>query len=67
MANKNYSSMKASQKNSDQSYEGESGPSSQRDTVKSFGMREDVNEMKGTGAPTSKQATYKLPTDQWRG
>lgn len=78
MANARYSSTKGNQRNSDACYEGEQGlagmgqmsdlgSAKSRDTVGSFGSKEMVNEMKGSGAPTSKQAKYSVPTDNWRG
>lgn len=66
MSNARYNSMKGSQKNSDSCYEGEDGPSSERDSVKAFGTRDQVNKMSGTGARTPDQAEYTLPKDQWR-
>ena len=67
MSNARYSQTKGNQRNSDESYEGEKGPSSERDTVKGFGSKEEVNKMKGTGARTPDQAEYSVPKNQWRG
>jgi hypothetical protein len=66
MPNMRYSETKKSQRGSDECYEGEDGPSSERDSVKSFGTREQVNKMSGTGARTPDQAEYTVPKDQWR-
>lgn len=66
MANKNYSGTKSAQAAGNTSYEGESGNSAQRDSTGSFGVKSQVNEMAGTGAPTSCQAKYSVPTDNWR-
>lgn len=67
MANARYSNTKGNQRNSDESYEGESGPSSERDSVKGFGSKEEVNPMKGTGARMPQQAEYTVTKRQWRG
>lgn len=77
MANARFNSTKGNQRNSDQAYEGEQGMSGMgemaktgeavsRDNTKGFGDRQDVNPMAGTGAKMPQQATYKVPTDNWR-
>lgn len=66
MANKNYSSTKGDMVSKDMCYEGEKGPSAERDTTGAFGTRPEVNKMSGTGAATPDQATYSVPRDNWR-
>ena len=77
MANKNYSSTKASQKNSDQAYEGEQGMSGMgqmaktgeavsRDNVANFQKGDQTNPMQGHGARQPQQAEYTVPKDNWR-
>lgn len=72
MANKRYMNRDA-----DQKYDGEQGVAGMgemqsssgtaRDNTGPFAPREQVNNMKGTGAATPDQASYTVPRDNWRG